>query len=69
MHHTETIVDEIVNATCDGKNQRTRYLMRESLRSLVRLAKTEQLMEIRKIGTKLTRQSGKKAIHASHITP
>jgi hypothetical protein len=43
--------------------------MRESLRSLVRMAKTEKLLEIRNSSLKLACSSGKLASSTLHTAP
>lgn len=47
-HCTETVIAELIDATY-GKNlsAREKHVYRESLRSLVRLAKSEQTLEIK----------------------
>jgi len=70
MHHTERIIEDMVRATCKGKSDmRARHLMRESLRSLVRMAKTEKLLEIRNSSLKLACSSGKLASSTFHTAP
>jgi len=60
MHHTERVIEDLVRATCKGNNDiRSAYLMRESLRCLVRLAKTEKMMEIKSNSLKLSCNTGK----------
>jgi hypothetical protein len=46
--HTETVIEELVTATC-GKDAsiRDKHVYREALRGLVRLAKSEQLREMK----------------------
>lgn len=51
---TETIIDDLVNATFSDRTARERFLFRQSLHNLVRLAKAEQLLDIRASVTTLT---------------
>ncbi len=54
MQYTEGIIEDLVRATCKGNvDVRKKYLLRESLRNLVRMAKAEQLLEIRRNSIKL----------------
>jgi hypothetical protein len=51
---TELVIKEIVVANCGADaSTRERYVYRESLRALVRLAKSEQILEMRKNMEKL----------------
>jgi hypothetical protein len=53
--NTDSIIDEIVQAKCgEDSSAAQRHLFRESLRALVRFARTEQLAEIRQNALKLT---------------
>lgn len=69
MHQTQDVIEDIINASCKGEDTRTRYLMRESLRNLVLMAKSEQILEIRNSGAKLMREYGKKMIQTTYISP
>jgi hypothetical protein len=42
---TDTIIEELINATCD--DPRSRHLLAHSLHELVRVAKVEQLQRMR----------------------
>ena len=42
---TDTIIEELINATCD--NPRSRHFLTHSLHELVRVAKAEQLQQMR----------------------
>jgi hypothetical protein len=50
---TDAMIEELVETNA-GMSARQQYLLGESLRSLVRLAKSEQLMEIKASVRKLT---------------
>ena len=69
MHQVEGTIEGIVNAAFINRDFRSKYLMRESLRNLVLLAKAEQMLEIRKNGEKLTRPQGRKTAQTSNISP
>lgn len=69
MHQTQNVIEDIINASCKGEDLRTRYLMRESLRNLVLMAKSEQILEIRNTGARLMREHGKKMTQTTHISP
>lgn len=46
--HTETVIEELVAASCGkGASIRDKHIYREALRGLVRLAKSEQLHEMK----------------------
>ena len=48
MNSTEQVIEEILAATCTtNTNIKEKHFYRESLRNLVRLAKAEQLLEMR----------------------
>lgn len=52
---TETVIADLLNSPCgSAMDARAQYLFRESLYSLVRLAKAEQMMEIKHSVEKLT---------------
>jgi hypothetical protein len=52
---TETVIADLLESTYGmGLDARAKYLFRESLYSLVRLAKAEQIMEIKQSVEKLT---------------
>ena len=52
---TETLIAELLDSSHGrGMDARTKYLFRESLYSLVRFAKAEQMMEIKNSVEKLT---------------
>lgn len=50
---TDAVIEEMIETNA-GLSAKQQYLLSESLRSLVRLAKSEQLMEIRASVRKLT---------------
>lgn len=50
---TDAVIEEMIETNA-GLSAKQQYLLGESLRSLVRLAKSEQLMEIRASVRKLT---------------
>lgn len=53
--YTEDAVRELVFANCGAHaTARDKYIFREALRSLVRLAKAEQMLEVRASIKKLT---------------
>ncbi|HTN67077.1 MAG TPA: hypothetical protein VL051_12945 [Burkholderiaceae bacterium] len=46
--HTEEMIEDLVNVTCgEQASARERHVYREALRSLVRLAKAEQMFELK----------------------
>jgi hypothetical protein len=46
--HSEEMIEDLVNLHCgESANARTRHVYREALRSLVRLAKAEQMFEMK----------------------
>lgn len=46
--HTEEMIEDLVNVTCgEQASARERHVYREALRSLVRLAKAEQMFEMK----------------------
>lgn len=46
--HTDEIIEKMTSAHCGAQaSQRERHLYREALRSLVRLAKAEQMLEMK----------------------
>lgn len=49
------IIEELVNTVHAGKSERERFMLRETLRHLVRVARAEQLLEIRQDAARLTR--------------
>ncbi|HYD82353.1 MAG TPA: hypothetical protein VEC06_21325 [Paucimonas sp.] len=51
----ETMIDDLVKAVQGNKSPREQFLYRETLRSLVRLARAEQTLEIKSSVAKLTR--------------
>lgn len=52
---TDQVIDNLIAAMLgEDATQRQQYLLRESLRSLVRLAKSEQVMDIKTNVKKLT---------------
>ncbi|RJG05813.1 hypothetical protein D3870_07085 [Noviherbaspirillum cavernae] len=52
---TEAIIDDLISASCAADaSPREKHVLRESLRGLVRLAKAEQMMEMRADVDKLT---------------
>lgn len=52
---TDQVIDNLIAAMLgEGANLRQRYVCRENLRNLVRLARTEQVMEIKENVKKLT---------------
>jgi hypothetical protein len=53
--NVETMIESLVQAVQGNKTLREQFLLRESLRNLVRLAKAEQMLEIRASVLKLTR--------------
>lgn len=69
MCYTEGIIEDILNSTCVSGDYRARYMMRESLRSLVLLAKSEQMLEIRRNGAFLTCGLGTRMNRATYIAP
>ena len=53
--NTDAVIDNMVNAACgEGATARERHLYREALRNLVRLAKSEQITEMKASVDKLT---------------
>ena len=69
MYHTERIIEDMVRASCkNNADVRVRHIMRESLRNLVRLAKAEQLLEIRRNSVKLAPAragTGRSSLHSA----
>jgi len=54
-HETDAVIETLVTVTLgDNAGARERHVYRESLRSLVRMAKAEQVMEIKDSVRKLT---------------
>jgi hypothetical protein len=51
----ETVIEDLVQATCGDKSVREQFLMREALRNLVRLTRTEYVLEIKSSASRLTR--------------
>lgn len=46
--HTDEVIEDLIDVSCGEQGStRERYLYREALRSLVRLAKAEQMYEMR----------------------
>ena len=53
--NTDTVIEHLVDATLSDKAEhRSKHLLREALRGLVRLAKSEQMLEIKTSVNKLT---------------
>ena len=50
---TEAIIDDLVNVMFGDRTARDKFLFRQSLYNLVRVAKSEQLVDIRKSVTTL----------------
>lgn len=50
----EALIDNLVDAALGSNTARERFLFRESLRNLVRVAKAEQMVEIKANVAKLT---------------
>jgi hypothetical protein len=54
-HATETLIDQLIHATYgDNVSAREVHAFRESLRALVRLAKAEQMLDMRIDARRLT---------------
>lgn len=46
--HSDEVIEDLVNVTCgEHASSRERHVYREALRSLVRLAKAEQMYEMK----------------------
>lgn len=60
--NVETMIEDLVNSTVGNKSLREKHLFREALRNLARLAKAEQMLEIKTSVKKLT---GALTTHAS----
>jgi len=53
--HSDDMIEDLVNVTCgEQAGSRERHVYREALRSLVRLAKAEQMYEIKADARMLT---------------
>jgi hypothetical protein len=52
--HTDSIIDDLVEIAMSGRTTREQFLFRQSLDNLVRLAKAEQMLDIRASVAKLT---------------
>lgn len=58
IYSSEELIEELLTTTYDGHiSTRQKHILREALRSLVRLAKAEQMLEIRTDVNKLTQNS------------
>jgi hypothetical protein len=54
-HATETLIDQLIQATYgDEASAREKHAFKESLRALVRLAKAEQMLDMRIDARRLT---------------
>lgn len=58
--NTEAIIDDLINVTFGDRTAREQFLFRQSLHNLVRMARAEQLLEIRASVATLTG-----AVHAA----
>ncbi len=71
--NTDEVINNMVSAVCgQGATSRERHMYRETLRNLVRLAKAEQMAEMRANVEKLTSFSEArtdKASQLNHQTP
>jgi len=54
----DAIIEELVNSVQAGKSAREQFLFRQSLHNLVRLARSELLLEIRRNAERLTQGLG-----------
>jgi len=55
IYSSEQLIEELLTTTYDGSHStRQKHVLREALRSLVRLAKAEQMLEIRTDVKKIT---------------
>jgi len=52
--HTDSIIDDLVGIAMSDRTTREQFLFRQSLHNLVRLAKAEQMLDIRASVTRLT---------------
>lgn len=52
--HTDSIIDGLVDIAMSGRTTREQFLFRQSLHNLVRLAKAEQMLDIRRSVARLT---------------
>jgi hypothetical protein len=59
--NVETMIENLVQAVHGDKTAREQFLLRESLRNLVRLAKAEQMLEIKSSVATLTRGAAENA--------
>lgn len=61
---TEDAIAELISATArSGASAKEKHVLREALRALVRLAKTEQMLEIKGSVRKLTTLPCPSALH------
>lgn len=55
IYSSDQLIEELLTTTYDGSHStRQKHVLREALRSLVRLAKAEQMLEIRTDVKKIT---------------
>jgi len=47
FRHTDLVIEDMLHALCVHGTARERYVQREALRNLVRLAKAEQLQQMK----------------------
>lgn len=53
--NVETMIESLIQAVHGDKSLREQFLLRESLRNLVRMARAEHMLEIKASAAKLTR--------------